>query len=99
MELSIDEEEEDISENWNLHNCARLGADFGLVIWISGHPDSVVFPRKTLVDQEPHGDGKGDDEEVASSLALCEVFVLVVARFSDVLVVLKVALEEDRAVK
>jgi len=87
VELSIDKEEEDISENGNLHNRARLSADFGLVIWISGHPDSVVFPRKTLVDQEPHGDGKGDDEEVASSLTLCEVFVLVVARFSDVLVV------------
>lgn len=87
VELTIDEEEEDISENGNLHNCARLGADFSLIIWISGHPDSVVFPRKTLVDQEPHGDRKGEDEEVASSLTLCKVFVLVVARFSDVFVV------------
>lgn len=79
VELSIDEEEKDISKNGNLHNSAGLGADFSLIIWISGHPDSVVFPWKTLVDQEPHGDGKRDDEEIASSFTLCEVFVLVVA--------------------
>jgi len=87
VELSIDEEEKDVSENRELHNCAGLSADFSLVIWTTRHPDSVVFPWKTLVDQEPHRDGKGEEEKVASSLTLCEVFVLVVTRLADVLVV------------
>jgi len=87
VKLSIHEEEKDVSENGHLHNRAGFGADFSLVIWTSRHPDSVVFPWKTLVNQEPHRDGKDEDEKVAPSFTLCEVFVLVVTRLADVFVV------------